>query len=276
MKDFRNLERLIEKHFGSGIGTAVTAARGPGRVNLIGEHTDYNEGYVLPMAIDFSVVVAGRARGDRKIKLYSADYDEIAEADLAGGYGQGNPRWSLYVEGVARTLEEQLGVELPGFEAVVSGDVPQGAGLSSSAALEVAAGFFLNAVNGLGVPERDLALYGQMAENNYLGMRCGIMDQFASALCERGSALFLDCRSLKYEHVPVELDDCIFMILNTNKSRELVGSEYNDRRRACEEGVKLIGRAEPGVKALRTSRRRCFRAMKRSCLRRSRGSAGTS
>jgi len=229
----------------------VYAAVAPGRVNLIGEHTDYNDGFVLPMAIDYGIAVAGRPRDDRKVKLYSMDYGEEASFDLDEKFDTATPRWSQYVEGVARVLEDETGERLPGFEAAISGDVPQGAGLSSSAALEVATGLFISTAHGLGLKHRDIAIAGRRAENDYLGMMCGIMDQFASALCGSGSALFLDCRSLEYEQVPAELGSRVFLIINTGKSRGLVDSEYNDRRRACERGVEIIRRFVPGVKALR-------------------------
>jgi len=234
-----------------GAGGDLIAVRAPGRVNLIGEHTDYNDGFVLPMAIRHGVTIVGRARNDRKLNLYSIDYDERTEAVLGGAYDTKPERWSLYVEGVVRTIEDETGGELPGFDAVITGDVPQGSGLSSSAALEVATGFLVNELFGVGISREEIALFGQKAENNYLGVRCGIMDQFASCLCRADSALFLDCRSLDFENVPLELGDYTVMILNSGKQRGLVDSAYNERRRACEEGVKMFSQWIPGVKALR-------------------------
>jgi len=238
----------FRKRFGAGGETII---RAPGRVNLIGEHTDYNDGFVLPMGIEQGITIVGRARKDRKVKLYSLDYEQGIEIDLDERYGERNERWSMYVEGVARTFEEEMGSELNGFEAVMTGDVPQGAGLSSSAALEVATGFFLNEVLGLGVEKVDIALFGQKAENNYLGVRCGIMDQFASCLCKSDSALFLDCRSLDFEIVPLILNEDVILILNSGKTRGLVDSKYNERRKACEEGVRIFAARNPEIKALR-------------------------
>jgi galactokinase len=243
------VRRAFDDRYGA--GGRVLAVRAPGRVNLIGEHTDYNDGFVLPMAISHGVTILGRARDDRKLRVFSIDYGEEVVADLDGRFGVCPARWCHYVEGVVRTFEEELGADLKGFDAVFAGDVPQGAGLSSSAALEVATGFFLNELYGLGVGRVDIALFGQRAENNYLGVRCGIMDQFASCLSRGGSALFLDCRSLDYELVPLNMKDEVVLILNSGRSRGLVDSKYNERRRACEEGVRFFGKWLPGVRALR-------------------------
>ncbi len=248
-KDTEIIFEAFERRFGGSADTVAVNA--PGRVNLIGEHTDYNDGFVLPVALDFGVVIVGAARRDRKVRVQSLDYGETVELDLDAQFDNKTPRWSRYVEGVARVFESELCEKLPGFDAVVSGDVPQGTGLSSSAALEVATGCFINEIHGLCVGRRDIALYGQKAEHEYLGMMCGIMDQFASALCAPDSALFLDCRSRGYEQVPLALSGHVIMILNTNRSRGLVDSEYNARRRACEEGVRLISQWEPCIKALR-------------------------
>ncbi len=225
--------------------------RAPGRVNLIGEHTDYNDGFVLPMAIGHGITMMGRPRRDRKLRLFSMDYEEEVTIDLTERFDKRPQRWSMYMEGVARTFEEELSADLNGFDAVLTGDVPQGSGLSSSAALEVATGFLLNEMFGLGVIKKEIALFCQKAENNYLGVRCGIMDQFASCLCSADSALFLDCRSLEFENVPLNLRDETILILDTGKSRGLVDSVYNERRRACEDGVKIFSRCLPGIRALR-------------------------
>lgn len=225
--------------------------RAPGRVNLIGEHTDYNDGFVLPMAIDHGITMVGRARDDRKLRIFSVDYNEEVTIDLSAPFEKRDQRWSLYIDGVVRTFEEEIDSELKGFDAVMTGDVPQGSGLSSSAAIEVATGFMMNELYSLGASRVDIALFGQKAENNYLGVRCGIMDQFASCLCSADSALFLDCRSLEFDQVPLVMKDELILILDSGKSRGLVDSAYNERRRACEEGVKLFSNWITGVRALR-------------------------
>jgi galactokinase len=245
----KKIKDIFADRFGA--GGRIAAVRAPGRVNLIGEHTDYNDGFVLPMAIGHGITMAGRAREDRKLRLFSVDYNEEVTVDLSSPFEKRSQRWSLYIDGVVRTFEEELDAELKGFDAVVTGDVPQGSGLSSSAALEVAAGFVLNELHGLGVSRVDIALFGQKAENNYIGVRCGIMDQFASCLCRADSALFLDCRSLVFDHAPLAMKEEAVLILDSGKSRGLADSAYNERRRACEDGVKLLGQWIQGVRALR-------------------------
>lgn len=240
---------VFEEVFGGG-GETI-AAKAPGRVNLIGEHTDYNDGFVLPMAISHGVTIVGRLREDRKVRLRSLDYGESAEFDLDERYDARGPRWSQYVEGVARTFDEEYDGALRGFEAAATGDVPQGSGLSSSAALEVAAGLLIDELNALGTGRVEIALFGQKAEHNYLGVKCGIMDQFASCLCREDHALFLDCRSLEHKHAPLKLRDEVALILDTGKSRGLADSKYNERRAACEEGVRILSGALPGIRALR-------------------------
>lgn len=228
----------------------LLAARAPGRVNLIGEHTDYNDGYVFPMAIDREVVVAGRRRTDGRVVIYSADYDARSEFVLDGVAKDSQAPWSNYFRGVVDVLQKE-GYRLGGLEAVVLGDVPQGAGLSSSAAFEVSAVAFLDGLFELGIDPVRRALLAQRAENEFVGVQCGIMDQFASSLGKAGHALFIDCRTLEYERVPFNLSGATVMVVNTNKKRGLVDSEYNARRRECEEGAAYFAGRIPGVRALR-------------------------
>lgn len=228
----------------------LLAARAPGRVNLIGEHTDYNDGFVFPMAIDREVMLVGRRRKDRFVRLYSVDYEQESSFELDRVEHAPDARWSDYVRGVVDVLQK-AGYKLGGFEAVIIGDVPRGSGLSSSAALEVAAITFLDALFSLGIEPKEKALLGQRAENEFVGVACGIMDQFISAAGKAGHGLFLDCRSLEYENVPLHLSDARVLVVNTNKRRGLVDSEYNARRKECEEGAAFFARKIPGVKALR-------------------------
>ncbi|MFH1538314.1 MAG: galactokinase [bacterium] len=242
------LSGIFRKVFGAG---DIVAVRAPGRVNLIGEHTDYNDGFVLPCAISREVLIVGTERGDRKLKLNSINFDESAEVDLASPFQPDKPRWANYVEGVVRIIEEHTGVEVGGFSAAIEGDVPLGSGLSSSAALEVASGVFVQELFGLDIPAPALARLCQEAEHRFIGVKCGIMDQFASRLCEAGHALFLDCRSLEYEQIPLNLPEHEILILDTGVSRGLADSAYNERRDACTRGVSLLQEENPGVRALR-------------------------
>jgi galactokinase len=220
--------------------------RAPGRVNLIGEHTDYNDGFVLPCAINYQTVIAAAPRPDQRVSVVAADFGEqVSEFDLAGEIAHdGAAPWSNYVRGVAWALT-QRGHALRGANLVIAGDVPKGAGLSSSASLEVAVGLALTRLSGLGVDLKTLALIGQQAENDFVGMRCGIMDQFIAALGQKEHALLIDCRSLDYQPVPLPPRVAV-IIANSNVKRGLVDSEYNTRRRECEAAA-----AHFGVPALR-------------------------
>jgi len=219
----------------------------PGRVNLIGEHTDYNDGFVLPCAIDFHTLVAAQPRDDSTVRVVAADYgDTLDEFRLDAPIGhRADAPWADYVRGVVATLLER-GIALRGAELAIAGNVPQGAGLSSSASLEVAVGQAFKALQGLDeLSQTDLALIGQRAENAFVGCNCGIMDQLISARGERGHALLIDCRSL--EAKPVHLpDEVAVMIVHSRVKRGLVDSEYNTRREQCEAAAKHYG-----VKALR-------------------------
>ncbi|MEW6203195.1 MAG: galactokinase [bacterium] len=244
--------KLINETFRGEFGTGATVTvRAPGRVNLIGEHTDYNDGFVLPCAISYDILMAGRARDDRKIRLYSLNFKERAEIDLDLDFVAGQRAWSCYVEGVVRVIAEHTGKPLMGFDAVVEGNVPVGAGLSSSAALEVATGMLVEKISGLEIAGETMARLCQEAEHRFAGVKCGIMDQFASRLSKREHALFLDCRGFEYEHVPINLDKYNLLILDTGISRGLVDSEYNARREACDQGVLLLREKMPEVRALR-------------------------
>lgn len=220
---------------------ADVAVQAPGRVNLIGEHTDYNAGFVFPAAIDRWVVVAVRARADLRVRIYSAMHEEVAEFrvdDVLEALGN----WVDYPTGVVREFQK-LGYSLCGFDAAIVGNVPMGAGLSSSAAVEMAVGKGLVVLNSVEISGPDLALLGQRAENHFVGVNCGIMDQFISANGRAGHALFLDCRDLSFDLVPLFGDDVQIVICNSGVTRGLTDSAYNDRRSACESGVSLLARA---------------------------------
>ena len=228
--------QAFEKLYGSRPSLLVAA---PGRVNLIGEHTDYNEGFVLPAAIDRHVVIAASPRKDRQVRLYAIDFDETADFDLGDIRYDEERRWSNYQRGVAWALESD-GLALQGIDAAITSDVPIGSGLSSSAAIEVAAAYAFQVIGDLSLDGVKRALLCQKAENEFVGMRCGIMDQYIVSLGKRGHALLIDCRSLEYRPVPIPPGCCV-IICDTKKRRGLVDSEYNTRRQECERGAKALG-----------------------------------
>jgi len=221
----------------------------PGRVNLIGEHTDYNDGFVMPAAIGLGTCVAAAPRSDRKLVVHSEDFLEQIEVPLNDVAPRGNHHWIDYVAGVAKMIEVS-GRYLPGANLVISGNVPQGAGLSSSASLEVAVGAALLDLTGSKATPVELARLCQHAENDFVGARCGIMDQFAATHGQRERALLLDCRSLEYRllHLPEHVR---LVICNSMVRHSVAAGEYNQRRAECEEGVRILATLLPGVKALR-------------------------
>ena len=243
-----NIADLIGR-FRDTYGAEPRIYRAPGRVNLIGEHTDYNQGFVMPMAIDAATWVAIVPRDDRRVVLQSENFSETIEFDLDEVNPSRQKHWSDYPRGVARTLAES-GHRLRGANILVRGEVPLGSGLSSSAALEVATGYALLDCAGVEINRLDLALACQRAENEFVGMRCGIMDQFVSCFAENGHALMLDCRSLDHENQPLP-EDAKVVVCNTMVKHELAASEYNVRRAQCEDGVRLLAQELPGVRSLR-------------------------
>ena len=223
--------------------------RAPGRVNLIGEHTDYNDGFVLPMALDRFAAVAVRPRADRRVNIWSENMQEAYAFSLDHN-GRKRAHWSDYIAAVAWALEER-GIPVPGADLHVASSVPVGAGLSSSAAVEVATALAFLSTAGRTLQPVDLARLGRHAENAFVGMQCGIMDQFVSVHGVRGHALFLDCRSLEYRPVPLAPDRVRIVIADTRVKHELASSAYNRRRAECREGVAILKRVYPEVEALR-------------------------
>ena len=231
-------------------GREARLFRAPGRVNLIGEHTDYNGGFVLPLAIDRETAVAAAPREDRIVRAHSLNRGETLSFDLDAPGESRRGIWLDYVEGVARVLETR-GTRLVGADLLILSDVPAGAGLSSSAALEVSTGLALSCVSGQTVDPVALALAGQQAEHTYVGTMCGIMDQFVAALGRKGHALLIDCRSLEASPVPLDTSGTAVVIADTNVRHELATSEYNARRASCERGVELLREHLPGITQLR-------------------------
>lgn len=244
MKETELVTKAFAEKFGGTEGVRLFFA--PGRVNLIGEHTDYNGGHVFPCAISLGTYAAARKRNDRKVRLYSANFpnagvtetslDELVPLEKAG--------WAGYPKGVIWAFGQRGYTIKNGFDMVIYGDIPAGAGLSSSASLEVLTGFVLRSLFGeedsriASVTNEELALIGQQSENEYNGMHCGIMDQFASAMGKEGNAIFLDTNTMQFEYAPIELDGMKLMITNTNKKHSLVDSEYNLRREQCARALK--------------------------------------
>ncbi|RKY74151.1 MAG: galactokinase [Candidatus Latescibacterota bacterium] len=224
------------------------AVKAPGRVNLIGEHTDYNDGFVLPVAVNRSIGIAARGREDQQVSLYSLNFKEMASFPLDGFGRDGS--WADYPKGVIHEYQK-LGEYVSGFDAVVYGDIPLGAGLSSSAAFEVATAYLLAKLNRIEIKPEEMARLCQRAENLYVGVNCGIMDQFVAVLGKKGHALFLDCRDLSYQYAYIPSDEVSVVVCDSGVRRGLSNSEYNLRRSQCEQGAKRLATVLPGAKALR-------------------------
>lgn len=223
--------------------------RSPGRINIIGEHTDYNGGFVMPAAIDKAIYVAISKREDDEIHLFSESYQQF-DISSVKSLNKSENSWANYILGVADQLKER-GYRLGGFNFYIDGDVPLGAGLSSSAAVECATGFALDQLFSLNVPKMDIALIAQKAEQTFAGVNCGIMDQFASVFGKKDQAIMLDCRSMKHIYIPLKLDGYKLLLLNTNVKHALADSAYNTRRAQCEQGVAWVREHYPNVNTLR-------------------------
>ncbi|MGH9733790.1 MAG: galactokinase [Candidatus Acidiferrales bacterium] len=250
--DAREMMKTIEglkSRFREVYGQEPAVYRAPGRVNLIGEHTDYNDGFVFPAAIDLFTYVAIARREDRLIRVHSENFGESVEFPLDARRENVPPGWTRYVLGVVLILERS-GDGLNGANLLIRGEVPIGAGVSSSAAVEVATGCSLLANSGLPIEGRKLARICQEAENVVVGTRSGIMDQLASACGVAGQALLVDCRSLDFRALPLP-DGIRLVICNTMVKRELAASAYNTRRAECEEGVRILAQRYPEIRALR-------------------------
>jgi galactokinase len=232
--------------------------RAPGRVNLIGEHTDYNDGFVFPMALDRGMVAAAAARPGRRVRVHSVTFGETVEFDLDRPGPKCRGGWIDYVEGMAQALLE-TGVSIGGADLALASDLSVGGGLSSSAALEISVGLALTAVSGTPVDSRTLALAGQRAEHTYVGMNCGIMDQFIATMGMAGHALLIDCRALEGVLFPLALGDAAVVVCDSRVRHTLASSEYNARRAECERGVALLRETIPGILALRDVRLEEFR-----------------
>ncbi len=241
--------RDLAVEFAYRFGRVPTVSRAPGRVNLIGEHTDYNDGFVMPAALEFATLTAASPRPDRRLRVYSMIMDETREFDLDSPPAAAAGDWSDYILGVALMLEKS-GRTLTGADLVVWTDVPIGAGLSSSAALEVSCAHALITAARLPFEPIEIARICQRAENDFVGMRCGVMDQYISCRGVAGNALLIDCRSLASRNVTIA-PNLRLLIANSAVRHQHAGGEYNARREACEEGVRLLSRTLGPIKALR-------------------------
>ncbi|HKZ38126.1 MAG TPA: galactokinase [Chryseolinea sp.] len=224
--------------------------RSPGRINLIGEHTDYNDGFVMPAAIDRDIVVGINFSQESHSTLYSVKHNEFFSFHTSNPEKVKSPLWANYLLGVVRQFIDK-GYTVKSFHCVVDGDVPTGAGLSSSAALECSFAFALDHLHHFKIPKQQLILIAQWAEHHFVGVRCGIMDQFASMMGLDGKAFVLDCRSLEYHYFPVDMKECSIVLCDTMVKHSLASTEYNTRRLECEQGVRIIHQHYPEVKSLR-------------------------
>lgn len=243
------LSQKIHKQFLERYEREPILVQSPGRVNLIGEHTDYNDGFVLPAAIDKTIVLAISPNNLSKIHVYSVDMDECEEFDLENLH-QSNKHWANFIKGAVSEVHKD-GYEPRGFDVVFGGDIPIGAGLSSSAALEGAVLVGMEELFGFGLSLKQMALIGQRTEHVHVGVNCGIMDQFINLHGEANKVLKLDCRSLDYELHPFERDDIKIVLCNSNVSHNLADSQYNVRRDQCEEGVQILRKYKPEILNLR-------------------------
>lgn len=221
--------------------------RSPGRINLIGEHTDYNDGFVLPAAVDLSIYFAVKPNGTEQFNFYSYDYDQHFQTETIAPVQLG---WANYLLGVVAQFIH-AGRRVPGFDCVFGGELPIGAGMSSSASLECGLAFALNSIFQYNFSKLDLVHFSQQAEHQYAGVQCGIMDQFAVMHGKENQAIRLDCRSLEYSYFPLQLTDYMIVLVNSGVKHALAGSAYNKRRMECEAGVALLQQFDPAVRALR-------------------------
>jgi len=249
MNPIFNYPDKVKKKFLELFNQEPLIVRSPGRINLIGEHTDYNLGFVLPAAINKAIYLGIQKREDKFIKIHSLDFNDDFQGNL-NEIKQSEKLWPNYLLGVVEQIQKIHHIQ-HGFNIVFGGDIPPGAGLSSSAALECAIAFGLNHIFNLSYEKMDLVRLAQAAENEFVGVKCGIMDQFASTFGKQKQLMRLDCRSLEYAYVPFLADDIQIVLFDTRVKHSLASSAYNERREQCEQGVKWIQEIHPEVKSLR-------------------------
>jgi len=245
-----SLLHAIHSEFQQHFGYEPLLVRAPGRVNLIGEHTDYNGGFVLPAAVDKEMIFAVGLNGGPKIRLVAHDMGETFQLADAAAISPCATQWANYPLGVAAQLQ-QRGIEVPGFDCVFGGTIPMGAGMSSSAAVECGLAFALNQLLSAGLAPMELARVAQLAEHTYAGVQCGIMDQFASLFGRDGQVVRLDCRSLDYAYFPFDTAASRIVLCNSGVKHSLASSAYNTRRQECERGAAVLQNHYPGITSLR-------------------------
>jgi len=233
----KELEKIFTDNFGEG---EYSCFHSPGRVNLIGEHTDYNGGYVFPCALSFGTYGIIRKRNDNILKFASTDFDLQVEIDLDDLEYKKEHDWANYLKGVVKEFVD-MGVKLSGFEIMISGNIPNASGLSSSSSVEVLAATMLNEMFDAKIDKIEIVKLCQRVENNYIGVQTGIMDQFAICMGKENFAMFLNCDTLDFQYVPIKLDNFKLIISNTKKRRELADSKYNERRGECDEACRDLG-----------------------------------
>jgi galactokinase len=243
------MQTQITDTFHSLFGTSPLIALAPGRINLIGEHTDYQEGFVFPAAVTQGIWVGIQKNGLGICRLYSLDFDQEFSFEL-DFFSPKKGHWATYVMGMC-ALFKQAGYEIQGFDMVIGGTIPVGSGLSSSAALSVAIGTGISSLFEFSIPKKNIALYAQKSEHLYAGVKCGIMDPYASAFGSAEKALLLDCRSTTHEEIPLRLGDYSLILVNTKVKHTLADSAYNKRRESCEESVRILQSEFPQIQTLR-------------------------
>lgn len=245
-----NLKNCVQKN-DSTDRQEMIVVRAPGRANIIGEHTDYNHGFVMPIAIDRDVIVTGTLQKSNVIRLNSLDFEDEVSFHINDIKYENEHTWANYAKGVIKTFMEK-GVEIPsGFSASIHGNVPIGAGMSSSAAIEVATATFLEEAFNLDLTPKNVALWCVEAENNFVGVNCGIMDQFAAKLSKKDQALFIDCRDQSYQYIPFRINGYKVLLINSKVKRALTSTEYNIRRAECEKAVSILKSLYPDIESLR-------------------------